>query len=135
LEYLSELPGHDLNNITPLQGLMVLYLERWTLSNAEVFRAYSAMLPKCIFARKTLVFLAYMIAIPKCIFARKTLVFIAYKIAIPKCIFTQKGYNSPMWNSVQSFINIFPTALKGLYTLKLRYLMLTALWFQNIFSP
>jgi hypothetical protein len=89
----------SIESISPLQGLMVLYLERWTLSNAKVFRAYSAILPKSIFARRTLVFLAY-------------------KIAIPKCIFTQKGYNSPMWNSVQSFINIFPTPLKGLYNLK-----------------
>jgi hypothetical protein len=42
LEYLSELPGYDLNDIAPLQGLSVCCYVRWTMSNAVVSRAYSA---------------------------------------------------------------------------------------------
>jgi hypothetical protein len=32
-----------MNNISPLQGLLLMYHSRWTMSNAEVFCAYGAM--------------------------------------------------------------------------------------------
>ena len=37
-----ELHGSSFNSISPLQGLSVCFYIRWTASNADIFRAYSA---------------------------------------------------------------------------------------------
>jgi hypothetical protein len=42
VEYCNELNGDGLKDISPLQGLLVCINQRWTMSNAALFRAYSA---------------------------------------------------------------------------------------------
>jgi hypothetical protein len=64
-----------------------------------------------------------------------TKIFNAYIAVFPGSNFAPNRDITPKLDSTSGSRSYFYCALKGHYTLKLRYLTLKALWFQNIFSP